>query len=227
MKIFQSPFSGGLEGRAVGRNFRAKSPALRAAAKRGVILSIALLAGCGYRMQGSQNPDLAPGYAFDADASGTATSTDTSAVPAGYQWKSLYREDIQTVAVPVFVNRTYRRGLESKLTQSIIQQLEEHTPYKVVSRDQADTVLEGTIEAVQTYTLANDIYTGLPQEQSYTISVSFAWKNLRTGKVLVSRKGFDERASYFAVLGESSEVGAQDAVDKLALSIVQEMQADW
>jgi hypothetical protein len=196
--------------------------------RRGFVLFFALLTGCGYRMQGSPNPDLAPGYAFDADASGGTTSNDNNAaVPAGYQWKSLYREDIQTVAVPVFVNRTYRRGIEARLTQSLIGQIEEHTPYKVVSRDKADTVLEGTIEAVQTNTLANDETTGLPQEQSYTISVSFTWKNLRTGKVLVSRRGYDQRASFFAVLGESAEVGAQDAIDRLALSIVHEMQADW
>jgi hypothetical protein len=45
--------------------------------------------------------------------------------------------------------------------------------------------------------------------------------------VLVSRRGYDQRASFFAVLGESAEVGAQDAIDRLALSIVHEMQADW
>ena len=120
---------------------RAGPGAIGLRGKGATVLMCAVLAGCGYRMQGGQNPELSPGYAFDADA--TTEPADNAAVPAGYQWKSLYREDIQTVAVPVFVNRTFRRGVESKLTQSIIQQMEEHTPYKVVPRDRADTVLEG------------------------------------------------------------------------------------
>jgi hypothetical protein len=176
-------------------------------------------------MNGSADPNLVPGYKFEADPS--ATPADTASVPAGYQWKSLYRQDIQTVAVPIFINRSYRRGIEQQLTQSIIEQIEEHTPYKVVPRSKADTVLEGTIEAALTGTLSNDTNTGLPQEQSYVISVSFTWTNQRTGKILVSRKAYDQRASYFATLGESAAVGAQDAIDRLALSIVQEMQADW
>src|SRR4051794_10112312 len=51
---------------------------------------------------------------------------------AGYQWKSLYREDIRTVAVPIFSNRSFRRGVEFQLTKAIVNQLEAQTPYKVV-----------------------------------------------------------------------------------------------
>lgn len=62
----------------------------------------AVLSGCGYQQSGVYDKNI----------------------NAGYQWHSLYREDIQTVAVPVFVNRSYRRGVEISLTKAIIQQLE-------------------------------------------------------------------------------------------------------
>ena len=147
--------------------------------------------------------------------------------PPGYQWKSLYRQDIQTVAVPIFVNRTFRRGLETELTKSVIEQMEEHTPYKVVPKERADTILEGEIVSAQTNTLSTDIQTGLPQEQEYTIVVSFTWKNLRTGDILVQRRNFDQRANFVATLGESSSVGSTNAIQQLSLAVVQELQADW
>ena len=136
-------------------------------------------------------------------------------------------QDVQTVAVPVFVNRTFRRGLESDLTTSVIQQLEEHSPYKVVPTGRADTVLEGVITDADLTTLSTDVYSGLPQEQSYNIVVSFLWKNLRTGQVYAQRRNFDQHTSFFPTLGESVELGSKDAVQRLAVGIVQEMQADW
>ena len=140
---------------------------------------------------------------------------------------SLYRQDLQTVAVPVFTNRSYRRGLENELTKSIVQQLEEHSPYKVVPRDRADTILEGEIISATVNLQGSDINTGLPQDQQFDIVVNFTWKNLRTGDILVQRRSFDQRAEFYATLGESSTVGSTDAIQQLGLAIVQEMQADW
>ena len=145
----------------------------------------------------------------------------------GYQWRSPYREDIKTVAVPVFVNRTYERGLEVSLSTAVIEDIETHTPYKVVSKEQADTILEGEIVSTKLATLSVNPETALPQEQEFEVQVSFTWKNLRTGQIMVQRKNFDEKTSYYPTLGEDPSVGSQSAVEKLALSIVQELQADW
>jgi hypothetical protein len=163
------------------------------------------LTGCGYQQQGVYDGNQMPGY----------------------QWHSLYREDIQTVAVPVFVNTSYRRGMELSLSKAVIQDIETHTPYKVVSADKADTILEGEISSVALNTLTNGLYTALPQEQSITMKVNFRWKNLRTGQILVERRDFEQKASFFPTLGESTFVGSQDAVEKLAMAIVNEMEADW
>jgi hypothetical protein len=145
----------------------------------------------------------------------------------GVNHASLYRQDIQTVAVPIFLNRTYRRGLETELTKSIIQQLEEHSPYKVVPKDRADTILEGEIVTAPVDLLNTDGNTGLPQEQQYTVVINFTWKNLRTGDILVQRKNLDQRESFFPTLGESASVGSTNTLQQLALAVVNEMQADW
>ena len=170
-----------------------------------IFLLLLSLTSCGYQQQGVYDRNQMPGY----------------------QWHSLYREDIQTVAVPVFVNTSYHRGVELSLSKAVVQDIETHTPYKVVSTEKADTILEGEISAVSMTTLTTNLDTALPQEQSITLKVNFTWKNLRTGQVLVERRDFEQKASFFPTLGEGTFVGSQDAVERLALAIVNEMQADW
>ena len=168
------------------------------------LLAVTLLAGCGYQQSGS-----------------------AANAPAGYQWKSLYRGDVKSVAVPIFTNRTFYRGVEFNLTEAVAQQLEAQSPYRIAPRDKADTVLEGEITRVRLRTLSEDRIAEIPQEQVYTIRVTFTWKDLRTGKILVERRDFEQAAPYYPTLGEGQFVGQQQNVERLALAIVQELQAAW
>jgi len=161
--------------------------------------------GCGYNQSGGANNPL----------------------EGGYRWNSLFREDVQTVAVPVFTNVGFHRGLELRLTQAVIRQLEAQAPYKVVPLERADTVLEGQLTAVTTATLDRDFQTNLPREQRMTLSVDLLWKDLRSGRILVERKSIQQDAVYFPSLGEGQFAGLQQAIERLAMAIVQELQADW
>jgi hypothetical protein len=166
-------------------------------------LLAAAAVGCGYQMSGT---------------------TDNS---NGYAWNTLYRGDIKTVAVPIFGNRTYWRGVEFTLSKAVVNELESQTPYKVVERESADTILEGEIEAVHVHTISNSPQTSEPQEQVYDVSVNFTWTDQRNGKVLVSRQRFQQTAPFYPTLGEGRFVADQLNVERLATAIVQEMEADW
>lgn len=168
------------------------------------VILLLTLPGCGYNQSGSSKNKL----------------------EGGYQWNSLYREDIQTVAIPIFTNRSYHRGVEFQLTEAVIKQLEAHAPYKVVPRERADTILEGQITDVTSQTLSRDRWTNLPREQQINITVSLLWKDMRNGRILLQRK-LEKSAVYYPNLGEGEFVGTQSAVEKFALAIVQELQADW
>ena len=146
---------------------------------------------------------------------------------AGYQWGSLYRQDVRTVAVPIFTTRSFDRGVEFNLSQAVVKQIEATTPYKVVPRERADTILEGQVVDVQVGTLSTDTDSAIPQEQMLGLTIDFTWKDLRSGRVLVERRGFEHTATYYPTLGEGRAVGRQHAVERLALAIVQELQADW
>src|SRR5262245_48365081 len=67
----------------------------------------------------------------------------------GYTTRPNYDECIHTVYVPIFENNSFRRGLEYQLTTAVVREIEQKTPYKVVSdRSRADTELTGTILTV-------------------------------------------------------------------------------
>lgn len=145
----------------------------------------------------------------------------------GYHWESLYRPGVQTVAVPVFTNVDFTRGVEFAVTKSVINQLEATTPYKVASREKADTILEGEIVKVETNTISSDIHSAVPQEQIVSVVVNFTWKDLRSGRILVERRNFEAAATYYPTLGENRWTGRQAATERLAVAIVQELQSDW
>jgi hypothetical protein len=156
---------------------------------------------------------------------GYQTSGSTDNAPAGYEWSSLYRTDVKTVAVPIFTNRTFFRNVEFDLSKAVANQLEAKSPYKIAPRERADTVLEGEVIRVRQRTISNSPNNALPQEQLYIVRVNFIWKDLRTGKILVERKDFEQAVSYYPNLGEGQFVAQQDNTERLALAIVQELQA--
>ena len=154
-------------------------------------------------------------------------SGDGSAGTSSYQWSSLYRQDIRTVAVPIFTNIDYHRGEEFALTKAVITQIEQRTPYKVVDREKADTILEGQVVRVKMQNLSAERGSNLPQEQLYTVRVNFTWKDLRTGRVLVERRGFEQSNAFYPTLGEGRQTASLNTNEALGLAIVQELQADW
>ena len=131
------------------------------------------------------------------------------------------------MAVPIFGTRDFRRDVEFKLSKAVINQIEAHSPYKVVPRERADTILEGEIARVEVNNLSRTYVEGVPQEQLMLVTVNLTWKDLRTGRILMQKKNFQQTASFYPTLGEGEFVGTQKAIERLAVEIVQLMEADW
>jgi len=140
---------------------------------------------------------------------------------------SVYRTNVKTVAIPIFANKTFYRGLEFNLSKAVVTQLEGHTPYRVAPKESADTLLTGEIVNVQVHNISRSPFNALPQEQLMQIDVNFVWKDLRTGQIYTERRGFQQSAPYYPTLGEDQTAGTQDDIEKLALAIVEELQAPW
>jgi len=144
----------------------------------------------------------------------------------GYQTAPLYNKAYRTVAVPIFVNKTFRREWEFRLTEAVEKNILARTPYNIVKQDRADTVLTGEIVDIQENVLTRRLGTDIPRETQVTIFVNFTWKD-RTGRVLLERKAFNRSTTEIPQIGERIEDAEQLAVERLAQAIVDQMQSEW
>ena len=133
-------------------------------------------------------------------------------------------DKIRTVAVDVFQTKEFRRGLELQLTEALAKRLEAETPFKIAKKDCADTVLTGEIREVRQSTIGRDFDANRPRETSATILISFRWKDLRTGELLVDRPNYVQTVDYIRPLGEDFYHASQKAMDRLAERMIEEMQ---
>jgi hypothetical protein len=107
----------------------------------------------------------------------------------GYSTCANYDTNIHTVRVPIFRNKTPwavvpNPGLEMDLTKAVVKEIQEKTPYRVVSGcDPADTEILGTITIFSkvnlSYNQLNEV-----RESETTLVVALVWRDLRTGEIL-------------------------------------------
>jgi hypothetical protein len=134
---------------------------------------------------------------------------------------------IRTVALDVFQTKEFRRDLETQLTEALAKRIEGQTPFKLAKKDRADTILTGEIIEVRQSTIGREFRTLTPRETAATVIVSFQWKDLRTGEVLMDRPRFVQTVDYVKPLGEDFYHASQRAMDRLAQRIVEQMESDW
>lgn len=147
----------------------------------------------------------------------------------GYTTAELFPTEYRSVALPILDNRTAYRGVEYDLTEAVIKQIEQRTPYKVTAPNRADTLIEGRIVRIDQRQLSRTRRGGLPQEIEVMLVADLTWKNLRSGEVIIERKGFTTVGQHFPTqpVGEPFEIAQHAAVERMAEQLVSEMRADW
>lgn len=146
----------------------------------------------------------------------------------GYSSESIYQQEVRSVYVEMFDNRTFRRDLEYDLTDAIAKRIESETPYKIISdRSKADTVLSGKITRIGNSVLTLERNVGRPLEEQAVVTAVFSWKDLRTGQYIITDKSISATASYSEFLQQGFKYGSKVAANKLAERIVESMQVDW
>jgi hypothetical protein len=108
----------------------------------------------------------------------------------GYQVgaDALYDENIRTVYVPLFNNRSFQttpyRGFEVDLTLAVVREIGKTTSFKVTSDcDKADTELLGNIVSVSK-NVQNLNQLNFLREGEVVLNVDVVWRDLRTGEIL-------------------------------------------
>jgi hypothetical protein len=154
----------------------------------------------------------------------------------GYSTGQLYRPGIETVHVEIFDSKEFRRDLEFALTEAVKKRIGMETPYRLASREQADTILKGEILEERQAAFAPDWKSREPREKQLALGVRIEWKDVRTGRVLVDKPVLLEAVDYlpptnelkyFPATGETEKFAQDKVIDKLAARIVAEMYDDW
>lgn len=147
----------------------------------------------------------------------------------GYSFASTYPAGVHTVSIPVFDNYSKTPGIEAMVTEAVIKEVQRSTGLKVVSADTADSRLTGVVTGVDLRRLTLDRTTGYVQELAVTITVDFDWKDNRSGKVIVGRRGFAASDTFVPAKpsGERIETGQAGAAQRLAKDLVHELRGAW
>lgn len=158
-------------------------------------------------------------------AGGCGYTTDRTAVTRTTNSRG---ERIRTVAVDMFGSREFRRGLEVQLTEALSKRIEAETPFKLAKKERADSQITGEILEVRQSTIGRTFELVRPRETSATLVISFRWKDLRTGEILLDRPSYVQTVDYIQRIGEDFYHASQRIMDRMSERMIEEMQTvDW
>jgi len=105
--------------------------------------------------------------------------------------------NVQTIAIPAFVNQTQTYQIEQKLTAAVVREMVTRTRYHILNQasDVADATLRGTVLATSTSPLTYDSQTGRASSALVVVTVRVSLTD-RQGKVLYQNPAYLFRDEY-------------------------------
>jgi outer membrane lipopolysaccharide assembly protein LptE/RlpB len=115
--------------------------------------------------------------------------------PAGHA--STLPADVQTIAIPAFVNQTQTYKIEQKLTAAVVREMVARTHYHILNEpaDSADATLRGTVVSTSTSPLTYDSQTGRASSALVVVTARVTLTD-RQGKVLYENPSYLFREEY-------------------------------
>jgi len=154
--------------------------------------------------------------------------------PYRFGARSLFRPGIRTVYVPVIRNETFRSDLGVRLTEAVVREIEQRTPYKVTGDPLADSTLTCRVVG-QTKRVLTETDTDDPRALDAALSVKATWVS-RSGEPLMTdsvipMRGleitFGQDSLFVPEAGQSVDTATQAAIENLAQRIVSQMETRW
>ena len=130
--------------------------------------------------------------------------------------------------------RAFGVGGPARLTEAVAKEIELKTPYKVVHRPDADSILSARITSETKRVVAEEV-NDIPRNIETDLTVQVNWYD-RRGEYLVrdSRFNFspvafsaDQNADFTPEAGQSVATAHQEAIQRLAEQIVSQMESRW
>jgi outer membrane lipopolysaccharide assembly protein LptE/RlpB len=137
----------------------------------------------------------------------------------GYSMRGNLPDHIQTVAVPVFTNRTAEPAVENFLTSAVVEAFSTNGRLRVVGPENADSLLEGEVIGYSLESIAFDRQANVRQYR-LVVTMNLRFRDLRRNAILFEQQGLREKAD-FQVLGAVSQTISREegAVRAAAIDI--------
>lgn len=147
----------------------------------------------------------------------------------GYALGTAFDRRVNSIEVRIFDNLSFNQGMELRLANAIVTEIQTQTPWQVRSGALAQTTLTGAITDVRLRARSVARETGLVQEQAVEVTLDFQWRDNRTGDVLASRRGVRAVETFVPALGagERIEIGENAAVQEAAREVVAALRSGW
>lgn len=142
----------------------------------------------------------------------------------GYGLRGTLPDDIRTVGVPVFTNRTPQPAIEAVVTRAILDAFATQGRLRVTRPEVADAILEGEIVAYDVVSIAFDRRANV-QQYRLVLTLNLRMRDRRRATVLFQRTGLREQADFrvFGTVAETiarEETAVQEAALEIARSVV-------
>ncbi|MGR3219353.1 MAG: LptE family protein [Candidatus Anammoxibacter sp.] len=147
-------------------------------------------------------------------------------IGCSYSSRSILKQNVNTVYIPIFDNKTFRRGLEFGLTRAIKNEIMFKTQLKIAEKDNADSLLSGEIVDFTEQTMTVDSNDNIVESRIF-ISVNFTWKDLRSGRILAESKDVVAPTEFIVDRGETIETAKNESYVDIAENIVALMSERW
>lgn len=143
----------------------------------------------------------------------------------GYTARGHLPSDIRTVAIPILANRTTKPAVETEMTRALADAFATDGRLRVVSRDVADSVLEGEVTGYELLSIAFDPAANV-RIYRLLVTMNVRLRDVRRDSVLFQQQGLSEKAD-FRVSGQVSEtIGREEiALRAAALDIARAVVA--
>lgn len=143
----------------------------------------------------------------------------------GYKAGFTMPENVKTIHVKVFDNKTFYRDLDFDMTQVVKREILSRTDLVVVREADADVVLSCAVNRVEKSILREDA-NDIPEEVEIRLTIS-AHAEDRAGKTLFRIVELSRSVNYVIVLGEDERFARSRALREVAEELVYRLAEGW
>ena len=133
----------------------------------------------------------------------------------GYSFRGNLPEHIQTVAVPVFANKTGEPRIESLLTNGVVEAFSTNGRLRVVKREDADAVLEGEVIGYSVQSISYDSQANVRQYR-LTVTLNLKLLDMKKSIVLFEEHSLSEKADFQVMNAVSQTISVEETAVRTA-----------